>query len=547
MSPARRNRTILFAAAVLLSQSLAPIMGDLSRVHAAAPKPQPEREKVQVSILPQANGDFACDVYRQLAADYPNDNLFFSPYSITAALSMAAEGARGKTADEIGAALRLPQSARQRGKTAESTPWKLNLVSAELAALQQYLAPPADDSKTNELRKRIAALRAELDAANKQLEEVGFGGRRNAKNRDLRDRAVRLADQLNQLYPLIDSYEFNVANSVWVAKQYPILPQFLDMLSDNYGTGGAFACDFIGRPNEERTRINLWVEKETRGKIRNLLPEGSINSMTALTLINAAYFQGRWSEPFKPENTTPKPFTLADGTMKVVPTMRDHKEQARYGAFEADGTPFDTPAEVTPKENGGYEEATLPGDDGFLILSMPYQGKKLSMVFLAPMKPGGLEAIERPLTGEKLRAWIGTLQMRDVDVYLPKFKFDASYSLSGGGGVLQRLGINRAFVNPRSAPAGEGADFSGISSVEPPELFISFVLHKAFVDVQEKGTEAAAATAIGFEATAAPVQRIRFIPTFRADRPFLFLIRDVETGMILFLGRVMNPQSAQGA
>jgi serine protease inhibitor len=267
-----------------------------------------------------------------------------------------------------------------------------------------------------------------------------------------------------------------------------------------------------------------------------------LGPLTRLVLTNAVYFKGRWADEFDTRQTRPGDFLLAGGGKVRVPLMhRDYLGAAHYAAFRADGTFFDTPARI---EEGEQEQSKLyPGEKGFLMLELPYKGQRVSLVVLAPRSADGLASLEKQLTAAHFRAWAAKLQQRPVHMFLPKIKVEAAYDL---GEALKALGMVRAFEGP-SQPGG--ADFSGMSASTDPrqQPFISKVLHKALVEVNEKGTEAAAATAVmAPKAEARPERRlVPFTPTFRADRPFVFLIRDRQIGSILFLGRVTNPGSSR--
>jgi serine protease inhibitor len=171
------------------------------------------------------------------------------------------------------------------------------------------------------------------------------------------------------------------------------------------------------------------------------------------------------------------------------------------------------------------------------MLELPYKGGEVSMVVLLPRSAGGLEALEKKLTADNLGAWVGKLRQRGTHVYLPKFRVETKYDL---GRTLQGMGMERAFQDPRQPG---GAQFDGMSESQDPaqKLHVSKVLHKAFVEVSEKGTEAAAATAVMMPKAEAAPASVPFTPTFKADRPFLFLVRDRQSGSVLFLGRVVNP------
>ena len=289
-------------------------------------------------------------------------------------------------------------------------------------------------------------------------------------------------------------YQLSVANALWGQKNFGFLPDFLNLTRDRYGAD-LNEVDFVGATEAARKTINAWVEKETQDKIKDLLQPGVLSVDTRLVLTNAIYFKGFWAAKFKKEHTREEPFkTSADATVKA-PLMH------HTGDF-----PY------------------LDGGD-FQALELPYKGKDVSMVVLLPKKVGGLAALEAKLTEENLAGWLSKLRKQEVQVALPKFKMTKEFSLND---VLKAMGMRKAFV-----PGG--ADFTGMSG-SGKRLFISAVVHKAFVDVNEEGTEAAAATAVVVTTTSA-----RITPIFRADHPFVFLIRDNRSGSVLFLGRLTNP------
>ena len=290
--------------------------------------------------------------------------------------------------------------------------------------------------------------------------------------------------------------KLSVANSLWPQKKYPLLQGFLDLTKKYYGAS-VTPVDFT-EPEPTRQKINTWVEDKTNQKIKDLIPGGVLDANTRLVLVNAIYFKGTWSTPFKAEATKDAPFRLSSGKTVQAPLMFQ-KKHFKYGA-----------------------------NDGLQVLEMPYAGDDLSMIVLLPKKADGLDALENNLTAANLAKWTQEMGSPDVNVYLPKFKMTCRFSLNG---TLRTMGVTDAFDPGK-------ADFSGMDGGR--NLFISAALHKAFVEVNEQGTEAAAATGIAMGLLALPVQPIEF----RADHPFLFLIREKSTGSILFIGRVMNPTAA---
>ena len=286
--------------------------------------------------------------------------------------------------------------------------------------------------------------------------------------------------------------EMSIANALWPQNKYPFLKSYLDQIKEEYGSAGR-PLDYRS-PEEARGVINRWVEGETRQKIKDLLPEGSIDSMTRMVLTNAIYFKGDWATQFKVKSTRELPFKLASGKSRKTPMMF---QKGNFGFFQ---------------------------DEEIQALEMPYKGEKVSMVALLPRKVDGLAALEKSLSAGKLSGWLGKLRGVKVDTLFPKFKMTSRFDLSG---KLQDLGMKKAFRD---------ADFSGMDGTR--NLYLTAVFHKAFVEVNEEGTEAAAATG-----AVVGLRSIRRGPSFRADHPFLFLIRDKATGSILFLGRYAKPAS----
>lgn len=291
------------------------------------------------------------------------------------------------------------------------------------------------------------------------------------------------------------SYQLSVANALWGRKDYRFLPDFLKLTRDHFGAN-IEELDFQKTPEAARAHINRWVERQTNLRIKDLLPPGFIVPDTTLVLTNAIYFKGDWLVQFKKDQTKEDTFKLgAGGTLK---------------------TPF---MNRTDESLACFETTDLQG------VELPYKGKELSMVILLPRKEDGLAALEKQLSEEKLAEWLKLLRRREVKLSLPKFKMTVEYDLVP---ALKKMGIKKAFV-----PGG--ADLTGLSGAS--NLYISGVVHKAFVEVNEEGTEAAAATGVGIRATSVPPPPL----VFRADRPFLFLIRDVRNDSVLFLGRLAKP------
>jgi serpin B len=294
--------------------------------------------------------------------------------------------------------------------------------------------------------------------------------------------------------------KLSVANRLWGQRGYKFADAFTRLLRDDYGAG-LEQCDFA-ESEAARKAINTWVEKATADKIKDLIPSGALNSLTRLVLTNAVYFKGDWQEAFRKEATKPSDFFLSENEKIAGVPLMFQKDDFRFG------------------------EAKFAGDREVKVLDLPYKGGQLSMVVLLPEAKDGLVELEKHFSADKLQQWLHAAKRQKVSVWLPKFKMTDQFQL---GGVLAAMGMADAFD-------GSKADFSGIDGTR--ELFLSAVVHKAYVDVNEEGTEAAAATGIVFAASAAPMPS----PEFRADHPFAFLIRDNTTGAILFMGRVVDPR-----
>lgn len=479
----------------------------------------------------QANTGFALALYRELGK--AQGNVFFSPYSISSALAMAAEGARGTTAEEMGRTLQFPEAWRRSGSDASDQPWHTGRFLEGLSALNQALAPKDPAA--------LAAIQPEIQQLRKAHETASANARKfqQERNWDAHFEAAqedeKIVAKLNAALAQLDQYELRVANGLWGEQTYPFREDFLRALG-RYAPGAIHTADFLHQFPAERKKINDWVARQTNDRITDIIPELPPDAarLMRLILVNAIYFKGQWAEPFLESETKPRDFWLGQGRKIQLPTMHAVRlGQGRYGAFHDDGSFFETPRMM----DRGQTTGLYPEDTGFAMLELPYKGNRLGMVVLAPMSPDGLGRLESRLTPTNLTTWLGRLTQRTVQVYLPKFRLETDYRLHE---ALPALGMKRAVVDPTSA---QGADFSGLSASGDPShrLFISQVLHKAFVEVTEKGTEAAAATAIMMPAAAAAPVQVPFTPVFKADRPFLFLIRDRETGAMLFVGRITQP------
>jgi serine protease inhibitor len=293
-------------------------------------------------------------------------------------------------------------------------------------------------------------------------------------------------------------YQLSVADALWAEQNEKILPSYLNLTKTDYGAG-FFSVDFEKHADKARYAINDWVAQRTQNKILNLLGPGTVTADTRLILTNAIYFKGTWAAQFDKAQTRDEDFYRSPSQTTQAPFMH------LSGGFRY--------------FNGG----------SFQALEIPYKGNELSMIVLLPNALDGLAALEGQLTDEPLDAWLAKMSYaRKVNLALPRFTLTQQFTLNQ---TLGAMGMQSAF-------SPTAADFSGITGNR--SLWISEVIHKAFVAVDEQGTEAAAATAIGMRALAMMSDSNPPIE-FRADHPFLFLIRDTKSGSILFLGRVSDP------
>lgn len=290
------------------------------------------------------------------------------------------------------------------------------------------------------------------------------------------------------LNPSGTEYELANANALWIKKGFDIKQDYVDTAKKHYDSKIADA-EF---PQDEPV-IDSWVENQTNGKITDLV-KGKTDEMTRLVITNAIYFKGSWVSQFNQNQTSPANFTTNSGVVQVPMMYQKHRFE-----YAEDGT--------------------------MQVLKMPYKGERLSMMILLPKGGASLDTI----TAQDIKSWNDKMTQDTVYTYIPRFKMETKYDLTS---IMKDLGVKTAF-DPNSA------DLSGIADVKPNNLYIGFAIHKAYVDVNEVGTEAAAATGIGVELSSAPVNPI----IFRADHPFVFLIQDEQSGLVLFMGKLTNPES----
>ena len=408
---------LIFASAILISGCTGP---DDDNSTQAADDSGATAEGVNAVI--SANNQFAFDLYSKYKDDpeYKESNIFFSPYSISTALAMTYEGAKGQTAEEMQSVFNFPE-----------------------------------------------------------------------------DSAVRrsaFANIYNEINKEEQKYRLSTANALWAQENYPFLDEYFNTTEKYYG-GKVTNMDFRNAPEPSRLTINKWVEDQTNDKIKDLIPQGQIDPSTRLVLTNAIYFKGDWALKFDKVKTTESDFRVSPSNTVKAQMMSLTGEDAKFNYAQA---------------------------DGLQILELPYEGDELSMIVLLP-EDDDISSLENELDSEKLDEWKSMLREREINVYMPKFRFETKYFMKKD---LSEMGMPTAFTS--------GADFSGMTGKK--DLYISQVIHQAFVEVDEEGTEAAAATAVVMKEISAAMPSV-----FRADHPFIFIIQQKDTGNILFMGKVMNP------
>jgi serpin B len=292
--------------------------------------------------------------------------------------------------------------------------------------------------------------------------------------------------------------ELNIANALWAEKDPPLLPAFLQIARTEY-QANVNQADFRTAAEPARAEINHWVAQQTKDKIQEILPPGSIDAMTRMVLANAIYFKGTWTKQFEKGETLNQPFHLS-GVRQVEAPLMHHMDEVRYMQ-----------------------------ETNFQAVELPYKTGELAMVVLLPRQVDGCGALEARLTPALLSQSLSQMRKQKVELFLPRFKLESKFELQQ---ILAKMGMSDAF--------GTKADFSGMDGTR--NLFISAVFHKAWGEVNEEGTEAAAATAVTIKRSAI-IREPALPPVFRADHPFVFFIRDTRSGSLLFLGRLANPSS----
>jgi serpin B len=384
---------------------------------AAQVSPQPDPTAAAVRETVRANTAFAADLYQVLLKNAPDENQFFSPYSISTILGLTAAGARGTTAAEMSKVLRASN---------------LTTIHTGISKLTKDLQLP-------------------------------------------------------------------IANSIWASSEYPLLPSFTALAARYYETSGVYGIDFRSNPAAARAKINQWVEDQTTGRIKDLIPQPGITPNTAIVLANALYFKDAWQRTFDPRLTRDEAFHVSATADVTTSLMR------AIGTWQ-------------------YFE-----DDTVQVVSLPFKSGGVSMLLVVPRKVDGLAELEKRLTPEVLTRWVTGMERRSGQVFLPRFTLTQDNDLKR---ALESMGMVAAF-------SPQAADFRAMAT--PPagnNIYISGVYHRAFLDLNEQGAEATAATAVALAGSGAPPTNTFIL---RADHPFHFVIRAEPSNEILFMGRLAQP------
>jgi len=397
-----------------------------SEENLSLPEEQPITDTQAVQELARGNNEFALDLYEKVYGMEESDNIFFSPYSISSALGMTYDGARGQTA-------------------------------VEMAEVLHFTLP-------------VEAISRAFHSLTETLSSGDLSGAESGA-----------------------PFTLAISNGLWVQNGFSLLDEYVAGVTRYYGAA-VRNLDFINDSEGSRETINEWVAQSTLNRILDLIPPGVLKEDTRVVLTNAVYFKASWRKPFYERSTIDAPFVLADGSTIDVPMMN------QTGFFKYVAT------------------------EGCKAVELDYAGGNASMLILLP--DGDIEEFQQEFDADMLETIRRRLSSCNVTLSMPRFEFSRSIQLSQ---MLRTLGMESAF--------SDAADFSGFTG--SPDLFISEVLHKAFVKVDEAGTEAAAATAVVMGLTAVPAQPVQM----NINSPFMFFILERESGSIVFMGRIMDPSA----
>ncbi|XP_015709965.1 ovalbumin isoform X2 [Coturnix japonica] len=377
-----------------------------------------------------ASMEFCFDVFKELKVHHANDNMLYSPFAILSTLAMVFLGAKDSTRTQINKVVHFDKL-------------------------------------------------------------PGFGDSIEAQCGTSANVHSSLRDILNQITKQNDAYSFSLASRLYAQETYTVVPEYLQCVKELY-RGGLESVNFQTAADQARGLINAWVESQTNGIIRNILQPSSVDSQTAMVLVNAIAFKGLWEKAFKAEDTQTIPFRVTEQESKPVQMMH---------------------------QIGSFKVASMASEK-MKILELPFASGTMSMLVLLPDDVSGLEQLESTISFEKLTEWTSSsiMEERKVKVYLPRMKMEEKYNLTS---LLMAMGITDLFSS--------SANLSGISSVG--SLKISQAVHAAYAEINEAGRDVVGSAEAGVDAT----------EEFRADHPFLFCVKHIETNAILLFGRCVSP------
>ncbi|XP_050986639.1 leukocyte elastase inhibitor-like isoform X2 [Labeo rohita] len=434
--------------------------------------------------LPAANTQFSLNLFKKISGNNASGNVFYSPLSISSALAMVSLGAKGNTAAQMFKVLCFTNPPKP-------------AVGATSASYQQAQKPQITCGVKGQHGPSMMQQTQKFELPS-ELKKQAQSAPGQMTEEQIHCSFKKLMSELNK--PGVP-YALSLANRLYGEQSYQFVEKFLND-AKRYYEAGLEKVDFIKKSDAARVDINKWVEKKTQEKIKDLLPNGSIDAMTRLVLVNAIYFKGNWKEKFPKEATTDGQFKLNKTQSKPVKMMNQTAE-----------FPFASIPEMNSQ-----------------VLELPYVGKNLSMLIILPNEiqdtTTGLQKLEKALTYEKLMEWTRPeiMHQQEVQVSLPRFKMEQTYDMKD---LLISMGMEDVFDLQK-------VNLSGMSPNN--NLVVSKVIHKAFVEVNEEGTEAAAATGITVMLMCLKIPQV-----FNADHPFLFFIRHNPTKSILFHGRFCSP------
>ncbi|KAK2858637.1 hypothetical protein Q5P01_003257 [Channa striata] len=435
------------------------------------------------SCLSKANTSFCLDMSTKLSEHDKTANIFYSPFSISSALAMVMLGTRGNTATQMSEVLHFNE-AQQPNEEEDQQQKQAGMPSAMQSQMQTRMQMRTQIQQSSRLPQYLLKCLKPQDC--QEMDGIH----------------VHFAQLLNMFNKSDAPYSLSVASRLYGEKSYQFIEDFLAKSKKHY-KAELESVDFKTHAEQARVNINGWVEKQTQGKIKDILAQGVVDSMTRLVLVNAIYFKGKWNKQFDEKCTVDAQFRINKNDTKSVKMMC---------------------------QTGKFRLASIP-DAACQILEMPYKGQELSMIIFLPSEieddTTGLEKLEKELTYEKFVEWThpAKMQQTEVEVNFPRFKMETKYDLNE---VLKSMGMVDVFDDSK-------CDLSGMSPAN--DLALSKVVHRAYVEVNEEGTEAAAATAVTITACALIIPA-----TFIADHPFLFFIRHNPTKSVLFAGRYCSPE-----